>query len=631
MQRVYPMNRSVKAALSILVVVAAIAGGFIALDHPSACQITVEPTEGGTVSGSGEYKVGETVTLSASPDGKHRFTGWYDGDTLLSTEREYTFTATGSMNVTASFSTIYLNIRTSVTEGGTASGSGEYLIGETVTLTASPDERHQFDGWYSGKTLLSSDAEYVFRASKDLNVTASFSVIQYEVGTATTEGGTVSGEGTYEIGETVSVTAANEYGYVFSGWYEGGSRVSSDATLTFVASGNRDLIALFEPEVFDIGLSENYDGGNQTGAGSYAYKTTATVTATTKSGYVFKGWSVDGGIVSTSSTYRFTITGDQTVTATYGIVHDASFTVTTTSSYAPTTLKVTPKYNVEISDRTVRLVDQIGSANMGSRTSSGGTLSFQVGTYTAYSVTQTITYTDGVTVTSTQEYVVDGKVSHSYSWKYQKDEWYSILTSWFYNNKSSTIELDLSFAWYYEKLSDDIPRGYSAGKARMSDYVTSDDPVIISLASKLKEVTSSMSDLQRLNCVLKFVQSFEYQYDSDGKGVAEYYKYPAEMLWEQKGDCEDHAILFAALVDAMGYDVQLCHVVCYNSNGTIDGYHMAAGVAVSGASGSYFTVDGKKYYYCEATADSGTGYYNWANIVYKNKYYVIDYIVPFRS
>ena len=52
-----------------------------------------------------------------------------------------------------------------------------------------------------------------------------------------------------------------------------------------------------------------------------------------------------------------------------------------------------------------------------------------------------------------------------------------------------------------------------------------------------------------------FVQSaIDYETDSKFKGVDEYWKYPLETLYDRKGDCEDGAILLAALLYAAGYD-----------------------------------------------------------------------------
>lgn len=50
-----------------------------------------EECENGSVSGGGAYSYGESVTLSATPDYGYYFGGWYNGDTLLSTQSDYTF------------------------------------------------------------------------------------------------------------------------------------------------------------------------------------------------------------------------------------------------------------------------------------------------------------------------------------------------------------------------------------------------------------------------------------------------------------------------------------------------------------------------------------------------------------
>lgn len=49
----------------------------------------VDPTPGGTVSGAGSYIEGELVTLTATPDAQHVFTGWYpsEADALANTNR----------------------------------------------------------------------------------------------------------------------------------------------------------------------------------------------------------------------------------------------------------------------------------------------------------------------------------------------------------------------------------------------------------------------------------------------------------------------------------------------------------------------------------------------------------------
>lgn len=57
--------------------------------------------------------------------------------------------------------------------------------------------------------------------------------------------GTVSGAGTYPEGETVTITASPGDGYQFTEWRENGVSVSKNTTYSFVAAGDRVLVAAF--------------------------------------------------------------------------------------------------------------------------------------------------------------------------------------------------------------------------------------------------------------------------------------------------------------------------------------------------------------------------------------------------
>ena len=59
------------------------------------------------------------------------------------------------------------------------------------------------------------------------------------------EGGTVTGTGTYNLGETATMIAAANEGYVFVNWTEGGEVVSTEAIYSFIVTGSRDLVANF--------------------------------------------------------------------------------------------------------------------------------------------------------------------------------------------------------------------------------------------------------------------------------------------------------------------------------------------------------------------------------------------------
>ncbi|MBI4319447.1 MAG: hypothetical protein HY675_13245 [Chloroflexi bacterium] len=93
-------------------------------------------------------------------------------------------------------------------------------------------------------------------------------------------------------------------------------------------------------------------------------------------------------------------------------------------------------------------------------------------------------------------------------------------------------------------------------------------------------------------------QCIRYAHDQapDTGELIEYPKYPIETLMEEAGDCEDQAILTAALLKRMGYDVAL--LFCPG--------HAALGVAgAQGLPGTYFTdpSTGIQYFYAETTGD----------------------------
>lgn len=130
-------------------------------------------------------------------------------------------------------------------------------------------------------------------------------------------------------------------------------------------------------------------------------------------------------------------------------------------------------------------------------------------------------------------------------------------------------------------------------------YAQTDMPEINQLVLEFQKIFASVnwSTYNKAFCVLKFVQNaITYQYDQDSKKQIEWPRYPIETLAESVGDCEDVAILSAALLVRLGFEVVLLH---YEG-------HMAFGVCGSPDMTGDYVYDkntGKKYYYGEATAD----------------------------
>ena len=90
-----------------------------------------------------------------------------------------------------------------------------------VYLTAVAEEGYEFDGWYEGSSEISDLAEYSFKITKSLQLQARFKIKSYKI-TVESEDvvkGVVSGGGTCNHGDVVTLKATPAPGYAFDGWW----------------------------------------------------------------------------------------------------------------------------------------------------------------------------------------------------------------------------------------------------------------------------------------------------------------------------------------------------------------------------------------------------------------------------
>ena len=148
-------------------------------------------------------------------------------------------------------------------------------------------------------------------------------------------------------------------------------------------------------------------------------------------------------------------------------------------------------------------------------------------------------------------------------------------------------------------------------------YMTTlDDPIIIEVAKLFQPYVKDMSDFDKANFILRFVQnSIKYTSDMENYGVAEKYVFPVNTLIRRKGDCEDVAFLFASLAYLNGLDV---------INVIVPG-HVTTGVALENVDIDCMTWkhNGKTYYHAEATGVFKIGEYN---VYYVSSQYVTPMI-----
>ncbi len=224
-------------------------------------------------------------------------------------------------------------------EGGGLTGDGSYVEESTATVTASAAEGYAFVNWTEDDEVVSTDTTYSFTVTGDRSLVANFSLNSYEVAVTAspTEAGTVTGTGTYEHGSEATLSATANEGYTFVSWTENGEVVSTEATYTFLVTGERSLVGNFEVSTYYVvTLVDPIGGGMVTGAGSYEHGSTTTLTAQAAAGYEFVNWTEDGEELSAESSVSMTVTSDRNITAHFNYVGITLHWTPSSAAYAGT-------------------------------------------------------------------------------------------------------------------------------------------------------------------------------------------------------------------------------------------------------------------------------------------------------
>ncbi len=150
------------------------------------------PTNAGTITGTGTYDENTSVTLTAIPNEGYNFINWTENGSVISTNTQYTFTITKDRNVVANFEiiepepepepepviTYNINVIINPENAGTVIGAGSYTENDTVTLIATASEGYKFVRWTENNMGVSTDTEYSFVATSNRNLVAKFEKLE---------------------------------------------------------------------------------------------------------------------------------------------------------------------------------------------------------------------------------------------------------------------------------------------------------------------------------------------------------------------------------------------------------------------------------------------------------------------
>ena len=279
--------------------------------------VSANPTNGGTVTGGGSYQQGQSCTVSATANSGYTFTNWTENGSVVSTQASYTFSVTGNRTLVANFTAQPVNYNIAVsanpTNGGQVSGGGSYQQGQSCTVNATANSGYTFSNWTENGSVVSSQASYTFSVTGNRTLVANFQALPQtytiSVSANPTNGGTATGGGTYQQGQSCTVHATAAAGHTFEGWTENGNTVSTNTNYTFTVTGNRALVANFALQTVEITASvEPAEGGTATGGGVYNYGDEVTITVVTNEDWAFQHWTENGIILMEEQSFTFVAT-----------------------------------------------------------------------------------------------------------------------------------------------------------------------------------------------------------------------------------------------------------------------------------------------------------------------------------
>ena len=154
---------------------------------------TVNPVEGGTVSGTGDYSYGTTATLTANPNPGYAFLNWTQGGQVVSSEASFSFTVTQDTAFVANFEALpRYTIAVLQAEGGTLHAPDEAYEGQTVAVTAEYESLYRLVSLYyytddpEDTTPIDLQTMQFAMPASDINLTGVFQL--FEMGDVNLDG-----------------------------------------------------------------------------------------------------------------------------------------------------------------------------------------------------------------------------------------------------------------------------------------------------------------------------------------------------------------------------------------------------------------------------------------------------------
>ena len=253
----------------------------------------------GTVTGSGTYKYGKTITITAITNPGYTFEGWYDGDDELTKELSYTFnmpnkqlvyTAKWTANTDTKYKVEHYLQNLDDDNYSEVPFETDNLTGITDTLTQG--KVNVYEGFTSpeiSQVNINGNGSTVIELYYKRN---SYTV---SLSQNNEKGGTITGSGIHKYGKTITITATTNPGYTFDGWYMDDKVYNEKESFDYeITASNVSFEARYTPNKYTITIDNQAEGvtisgitsGNEYDCGSEITLTASNI----PDGYTIK-WS----------------------------------------------------------------------------------------------------------------------------------------------------------------------------------------------------------------------------------------------------------------------------------------------------------------------------------------------------
>ncbi len=330
--------------------------------------VSANPSEGGTVSGTGTYSYGESCTVTATANEGYTFVNWMENNEVVSTEATYSFAVTNDRTLVANFNlnSYLVTAAPNPVEGGTVAivgidngGPNEVVYdfedgtSQGWTVLQGPDSDspnnwmhctaytmfdfatghgHNSNGFMLSESYIYNSPNSGIGVNPDnylvsprvplggsitfwaTNVDDGFGEEHFAVAVSTDSNTDASDFTVVEewtlLAEKTGVTRNINDGV----WHEYTADLSSFSGMGYVAIRHFNCFEQWILCVDDITIVEGYTG---ICSATYSHGESCTVTATANEGYTFVNWTEDGEEVSTDASYSFEVTGDRALVANF--------------------------------------------------------------------------------------------------------------------------------------------------------------------------------------------------------------------------------------------------------------------------------------------------------------------------